>query len=155
MSQEPDIHISTLRQGGDGVDDRVGYMLKRVQAAHRAGLDEQLRPRGLTAPQYALLAALEREPGTSNAELARRAFVTPQTMVRVLEHLEAAGLVVRHPHPGHGRILLASLTAKGARLVAGCHAGAAEVEQRMLAGLGPEQRRQLLDLRVKCAVALG
>jgi hypothetical protein len=29
------------------------------------------------------------------------------------------------------------------------------LEQRMLADLRPEQRRELLDLLVKCAVALG
>jgi DNA-binding MarR family transcriptional regulator len=137
------------------MDDRIGYMLKRVQAALRGRMDEVLGPRGLTAPQYAVLAALQREAGISNAELARRAFVTPQTMVRIVENLEAMGLVSRRAHPSHGRIRPASLTSKGATLVASCHAGVAGLEQRMLADLGPEQRRQLLDLLVKCAVALG
>jgi DNA-binding MarR family transcriptional regulator len=137
------------------MDDRIGYMLKRVQAALRARMDQVLGPRGLTAPQYAVLSALEREPGISNAELARRAFVTPQTMVRIVEHLEALGLVARHAHPSHGRIRPASLTRQGEKRVAGCHAGVAGLEQEMLADLGPEQRRQLLDLLVKCAVALG
>ena len=130
-------------------------MLRRVQAALRVRTDEVLGPHGLTTPQYALLSALERQPGISNAELARRAFVTPQTMVRILATLEARGLVARHPHPSHGRIRPASLTARGARLVAGCHREVADTEQRMLAGLPPEQHRLLLDLLVKCAVALG
>ena len=130
-------------------------MLKRVQASLRTRTDQALGQRGLTTPQYAVLAALEREAGISNAELARRAFVTPQTMVRIVETLEARGLVSRHPHPSHGRIRPASLTPRGARLVAGCHAVVVGMEQRMLADLGPEQRRQLLDLLVTCAVALG
>jgi DNA-binding MarR family transcriptional regulator len=130
-------------------------MLRRVQAALRARLDEVLGPRGLTTPQYAVLSALEQESGISNAELARRAFVTPQTMIRIVGTLEAQGLVARHPHPSHGRIRPASLTSRGARLVAGCHAEVAETEQRMLADLTPEARRQLLDLLVTCAVALG
>jgi DNA-binding MarR family transcriptional regulator len=137
------------------MDDRIGYMLKRVQASLRTRTDEALGPRGLTTPQYAVLAALERQDGICNAELARRAFVTPQTMVRIVETLEARGLVSRQPHPSHGRIRPAWLTPRGARLVAGCHAGVAGTEQRMLAELGPEQRRLLLDLLVKCAVALG
>jgi DNA-binding MarR family transcriptional regulator len=137
------------------MDDRIGYMLKRVQAALRVRTDQALGPRGLTTPQYAVLAALERQAGISNAELARRAFVTPQTMVRIVETLEAMGLVSRQPHPTHGRIRPASLTPGGARRVAGCHAAVAEVERRLLADLAPEQRRQLLDLLVKCAVALG
>ncbi len=137
------------------MDDRIGYMLRRVQAALRARLDEALGPRGLTGPQYAVLSALEREPGISSAELARRAFVTPQTMVRIVGNLEAMGLVARHPHPSHGRILPAALTGKGTRLVASCHDQVARVERRMLADLAEEERRQLLALLLRCAVALG
>jgi len=137
------------------MDDRIGYMLKRVQAALRGRMDEELGPQGLTGPQYAVLSALEREPGLSNAELARRAFVTPQTMVRIVENLEARGLLVRHAHPSHGRLLPASLTRRGERLVAAGHAGVGEVERRMLASLAEEERRQLLDLLLRCAVALG
>ena len=137
------------------MDDRIGYMLKRVQAGLRGRMDEALGPQGLTGPQYAVLSALERAPGLSNAELARRAFVTPQTMVRIVEHLEGSGLLVRHAHPSHGRLLPASLTRRGERLVAAGHAGVAEVEGQMLAGLAEEERRQLLDLLLRCAVSLG
>ncbi len=137
------------------MDDRIGYMLKRVQAALRGQLEQVLQPLGVTAPQYAVLAALARQPGLANAELARRAFVTPQTMVRIVATLEARGLLERTAHPSHGRLLPASLTRKGGRAVAAGQAGVAEVEGRMLAELGEEERRQLLDLLLRCAVALG
>jgi DNA-binding MarR family transcriptional regulator len=39
-----------------------------------------LHEHNATVGQYALLTALDEEPGLSNADLARRAFVTPQTM---------------------------------------------------------------------------
>jgi DNA-binding MarR family transcriptional regulator len=55
------------------MDDRIG---KRVQAGLRSGMDRALETKGLTTPQYAALSALERESGLSNAELARRSFVT-------------------------------------------------------------------------------
>jgi DNA-binding MarR family transcriptional regulator len=38
----------------------------------------------LTTPQYAVLAFLEVEAGDSNAALARRVFVTPQTIQAIL-----------------------------------------------------------------------
>ena len=44
-----------------------------------------LRPHGASLPEYAVLTALAEEPGLSNADLARRAFVTPQTMKQVLQ----------------------------------------------------------------------
>jgi DNA-binding MarR family transcriptional regulator len=137
------------------MDDRIGYMLKRVQAALRGQLEQALQPLGVTAPQYAVLAALARQPALANAELARRAFVTPQTMVRMVASLEAGGLLARTTHPSHGRLLPASLTRKGERLVVAGQAGVAEVEARMLAEVGEEERRQLLDLLLRCAVALG
>jgi DNA-binding MarR family transcriptional regulator len=44
-----------------------------------AGLGEH----GATLAQYAVVTALDEEPGPSNAGLARRASVTPQTMNQV------------------------------------------------------------------------
>jgi hypothetical protein len=69
-------------------DDRIGYLLKRVQFRLRSQMDKVLESKGLTTPQYAVLSFLEHEPGASSAELARRSFVTPQTMIRIVENLE-------------------------------------------------------------------
>ena len=74
---------------------RVGYELKRVQHALRQAMDEALRETGVTTPQYAAMSVLAEEPGLSNARLARRSFVTPQTMNQILARLEASGLVER------------------------------------------------------------
>src|SRR5882757_11100931 len=95
--------------------DSPGYLLKRAQAALHAGMAGALREHGATLAQYAVLAALDEEPGLSNAGLARRAFVTPQTMNQVLRELEQKGWVTRHPHPGHARILQADRPRPAAR----------------------------------------
>lgn len=134
--------------------ERVAYMLKRTQAVLRARMDEVVVPRGLTMPQYAALSALEQEPGISNAELARRSFVTPQTMIKIVAHLEAHGLLTREPHPHHGRVLQTVPTARGRRLVANCYEGALDVERRMLTSLSGQDRAKLLDLLGRCARSL-
>jgi DNA-binding MarR family transcriptional regulator len=136
------------------VDERIGYVLKKVQSALRGQLDQTLAARGLTTPQYAALAELESEPGISNAELARRSFVTPQTMIRIVENLATLGLLSRQPHPTHGRVIKTELTAKGKRLIASCHQGVLEVEQRMCKPLTAVERRQLLGLLTRCAEAI-
>ncbi|HTP49561.1 MAG TPA: MarR family transcriptional regulator [Anaeromyxobacteraceae bacterium] len=136
------------------MDKRIGYLLKRVQAGLRSGMDEVLEAKELTTPQYAVLSALEREPGISNAELARRSFVTPQTMIRIVENLESLGLIGRKAHPTQGRVLMATLTAAGARLVASCHAEVSAVEARMLRHLGATDRETLRKLLERCAAAL-
>jgi DNA-binding MarR family transcriptional regulator len=133
---------------------RPGYLLKRAQAALHAALAGRLREQGVTLAQYAVLTALAEEPGLSNAELARRAFVTPQTMNQVLRELEQRRWVSRHPHPGHGRILQAELTADGRETLAACHRSADAVEDRMLAALSPVQREQLATTLRACIDAL-
>ena len=60
---------------------RLGYVLKIAQHALRLMMDKQLESVGLTTPQYNVLAAVQSEPGISNATLARAAFVTAQSMV--------------------------------------------------------------------------
>lgn len=47
-----------------------------------------LREHGATVAHYDVLAFLDEQPGLSNADLARQAFVTPQSMNQVLRELE-------------------------------------------------------------------
>jgi DNA-binding MarR family transcriptional regulator len=134
--------------------DRPGYLLKRAQTALHAALAGALRGPGATVAQYAVLTALDEEPGLSNADLARRAFVTPQTMNEVLRELEDKHWVTRHPHPGHGRILQASLTPPGRTALAACHQAAGVIEEQMLTPLTPAQRQQLTAALHACIDAL-
>ena len=123
--------------------------MKRVQHALRVKMDGALRELGMTTARYAALSA-GATPGLSGAELARRSFVTPQTMNVILTNLEAAGLVVRRPHPEHGRVLQTYLTEMGEDSVAKAHGLVEAVEGRMLDGLS---RTTGAGYRRRCAVA--
>ena len=131
-----------------------GYLLKRAQDALHAAMAGALREHGATLAQYAVLTALEEEPGLSNAGLARRAFVTPQTMNQVLRELEQKGWVARHPDPGHARILQADLTPAGRTVLRACHRAADAVEEQMLAPLAPGDIQQLAATLRACIEAL-
>ena len=134
--------------------DRPGYLLKRAQAVLHTGMEDALREHNATLAHYAVLAALDEEPGLSNADLARRAFVTPQTMNQVLRELEQKGWVARHRHPGHARILQANLTEVGHAVLQACHRAADVVEVQMLAPLTPAQRQQFTAMLRACIEAL-
>lgn len=131
-----------------------GYLLKRAQATLNAALGGALRSRGATLAQYAVLTALDEEPGLSNAGLARRAFVTPQTMNQVLLELEQKGWVARHPDPANARIRQANLTPPGRTALRACRDAADAVEQQMLAPLAPGDVKQLTALLRACIQAL-
>jgi DNA-binding MarR family transcriptional regulator len=75
-------------------------------------------------------------------------------MNQVLRELESRGWVSRHPHPGHGRILQAELTAAGYQVLGGCHQAVSAVEERMLAGLTPAGREQLAAGLKSCIAGL-
>jgi DNA-binding MarR family transcriptional regulator len=136
------------------VEGRVGYELKRAQQAFCLTADDALRQVGLTNAQYAVLAMLEDEGALSGADLARRCFVTPQTMNQIVASLQARALVERAAHPFHGRILQTSLTDRGRSLLAAAHEQVRAVEARMVAGLSEQERHDLVRLLGACAHAL-
>ena len=72
----------------------------------------------------------------------------------ILTNLEAAGLVERRPHPEHGRVLQAYLTEKGRDLSSEAQGTVVDVEETMLAGLSPEERRRLLEALLSCMDSL-
>lgn len=115
----------------------IGFSLKLAQQALRTHMDAALQQIGLTTPQYAVLTFLEVEPGASNAELARRAFVTPQTMQGILVSLERAGFITRTPHPEHGRIQTTELTASGRAAQKAASGIVFEVEKRLRDAAAP------------------
>ena len=125
------------------VEPRISYVIARLERAVRAQINERLRPHGLTTLQYTTLSVLgSRGQPLSNAQLARRAYMTPQAMIEVLNALEEKGLIRRDPHPNHRRVYPASLTDEGRRVLTVCDASVEVMEEEMLAGLDPAQRER-------------
>jgi DNA-binding MarR family transcriptional regulator len=136
------------------VERQLTYLLRQATMAMRATLRDTLAEVDVSAPQNNVLHLLAAEPGSSPAELARRAYVTPQTMHKLIVELQARGLLELQPRPGHGRILEAQLTEKGHTLLAEVEVRAKAVEDRMTAGLDGKQRQDLLDLLQHCVDTL-
>ena len=120
-----------------------GYLVKRAQSVIHLALEEIVTKHGLGIPHYVVLTLLAETPGLPNAELARKAFVTPQSMNEVLKQLEAHGLVERHPSQSNARILKAHLTHAGEKKWRSVHDGVQELEERLLRGLTQEEVRVL------------
>lgn len=136
-------------------EPRISYVIARLERAVRARINERVRPHGLTTLQYTTLSVLgSRDGALSNAQLARRAYMTPQAMIEVLNALEEKGLVRRDPHPNHRRVYPASLTDEGVRVLAECDANVEAMEEEMLAGLGPDERATFHQWLTDCVRAL-
>lgn len=132
----------------------IGYALKMAQQALRNRMDAGLRDIGLTTPQYAVLNFLKDEPGASNATLARRAFVTPQTMQAILVALERAGFIARTAHPEHGRVQQTELTKSGRQALQAATAIVAEAEGRLREASAPLDPQTVAAVLMRLAEAL-
>src|SRR6202012_3569015 len=111
------------------------YLLKRVELAVRARIDEIVRPAGLTTNQYTALTVLERHDDMSSAQLARQSFVTAQSMADLITTLQGRGLIERHRDRADRRRLVVSLTVKGRLLLDRHRDEVAALEGDMIAGL--------------------
>jgi len=120
-----------------------GYLVKRAQSLINLSLEEIVSKHGLGIPHYVVLAMLAETPGLPNAELARKAFVTPQSMNEALQQLEASGLVERQASPSNARILNAQLTQTGEKKWRSVNDDVLDLEGRLLLGLSRDEVRAL------------
>src|ERR1700677_5070755 len=123
-------------------EEMSGYLIKRAQAAIHVCLEEIVSAHGLGIPQFVVLSFLAETPGLANADLARRAFVTPQSMNEVIKQLESTGLVERRQNPTNARILNAYLTRDGTRKRSAVSGQVRAAEARLVSGLTSDPRQR-------------
>lgn len=117
------------------VRNQVGFLVKRLQQALRAQMDAVLSDTGLTISQYAVLAHLRETPGLSNAELARRSFVTAPTMIRIVQDLESMEYLSRSKNVNHQKVVDMTLTKAGKKALDLCDSKVAMIQKKMVSGL--------------------
>ncbi len=119
------------------------YLVGRVDRIVRRALEALVEDQGVSVVGYTAMSVLASRPGLSNAELARRSFVTAQGMSQTLTSLAADGLIRRTPASDNRRVQRVELTDRGQRVVEVCTARVAAYESDLLAVLSPGQRTEL------------
>ncbi len=128
---------------GDLRHSTVLYLIKQVELAIRAQIDEAVGGYGLTALQYTSLTVLARHPGMTSAQLARNSFVRIQTMAQHLSSLEERNLIRRVRDPNIRRQVLVFLSEEGQRVLANLAEPISQIESRMLADFTPTDAARL------------
>jgi len=121
----------------------LAYLVGRLDHVLSQRLRESLVPMGLTVPQYTALSVFRAHGSLSNAQLATRTMISPQSANEMVKQMEARDWIARRPDPAHGRIIQISLTPAGEAILRECDLLVAEVENLMFAELGKEERAQL------------
>lgn len=121
----------------------LAYLVGRLDHVLNKRLRDSLAPFGLTVPQYTALSMFRAQGSLSNAQLAERAMVTPQSANEMVKVMEARGWIERNPDPTHGRIIQISLTDEGHAILRKCDAAVLTVELIMFPDLQDQERTQL------------
>jgi MarR family transcriptional regulator for hemolysin len=117
------------------LEDDFLVLLYDVARQMRTVTDQKAREHESTRAQCIILARLERQPGLSQNELAAIAEVAPITVARLVDRLEAQGLVERCTDPNDRRIWRLRLTKAAEPLLRDTKRYRAEVRALMTKGI--------------------
>lgn len=124
----------------------LGFLVHDVARLLRKRLEQRARAAGigLTRAQWQVLAYLARSEGLNQASLAHLLEIEPITLVRLIDRLEAMGLVERRPDPRDRRQRNLFLTEKARPELARIRALGAEVREEALTGIDRAGRERLM-----------
>jgi len=121
------------------------YVIKQLELALRPYIDGACAAAGMTTAQYTALTVLDRRPGITSSELARRSFVRAQTMAQTMDPMLEEGLVRREQDPQHARRLLLFLTDKGRAAMAEAEPRVRELEKLLMSDFTEEEGEAFAD----------
>ena len=128
----------------------VGYLLVQVMKAHRKMAETGLNDFGLHVGQELILLQLYEQDGMTQSELADVLCVEAPTVTKVLQRMEAAGLIERRQDSDDARVSRVYLMPKSRQLIEPLRGLWAEVEQKTIKGLSEPEvlllRRILLQI---------
>lgn len=96
----------------DEASSMIDAAFRFERAVTRIG-NTRLRPWSMTLSSYTALRILADQPHLTLAQLARRCYVRPQTLTRMVSQLESRGFVSRDVHPESERALSLQVTEEG------------------------------------------
>jgi len=135
MNQKPARKTSTPKG--------IAYLFGRLDHLLNRQLGRAVAPFDITVAQYTALSVLRRHGQMSNARLAERSMVSPQSANGIIKSMQHKGWVQRESATTHGRIIHLGLTPAGCALLKQCDAAVAQVERSMLAGLSDTEQTTL------------
>jgi DNA-binding MarR family transcriptional regulator len=131
----------------------VGLAATRFHRSMKNAVDAALEPFGLTGAEYGALLFVDRNPGTSNADLARFLIITPQALGRITARMQNQGVLTRNAEDSVGRRQPLSLTAVGVTALRRAEPHVESAQQALLNPLSPAQQQSFLRALDLCAAS--
>jgi len=133
----------------------VGQLIYRVRAAQMSALDQELSqdpdlaPLEISAAQYTIISVLAKRGVDSAAQLCKDLSYDAGAMTRMIDRLEAKGLVDRRRCPEDRRLMKLELTEAGLAALPKLRACSVRVLNRLLRGFSLAEARQIEGFMVR------
>ncbi|MFC7405715.1 MarR family winged helix-turn-helix transcriptional regulator [Georgenia alba] len=139
---------------GSPAPARLNYTANRLARAFNRAAENTALANGVTLAQLLMIQVLGEGVPLSNAQLARRTFVSSQAAHIVLTELIAQGLVEYRDHPTNRRVRLARLTEAGWAVLDRCTQELVAVEDELQRRLGTAPGDSLTEILTHTADVL-
>ncbi len=140
--------------GREVLNESVFHLLRVALQEHTALWTERVAAdpaAECTKPQYAVLRAVEADPGLDQASAAQFAGSDKATVAALIERLEGRGLIRREVDPLDRRRRKLYLTRQGESLLAAVGPVVIDLNQKLLSRLSPAEQADLVTLLRKLA----
>lgn len=135
-----------MSENGSGAmlaTDELYYILNRLSRSMNRAVDDIAWQNGVTLAEFNVLLVLAEGSPLSSAQLARRAFVTPQSSHQVVSVLISRDLIETVQHPTDGRVKLARLTDAGWTMINAARVALHSMQERAMSALPDADRERL------------
>jgi MarR family transcriptional regulator for hemolysin len=124
-------------------DQSLGFLLADAARVMRRSFERRSNPYGLSTAQWRLLVILGRDGPSSQSHLAETLDIEPISVSRLIDRMEAAGWVARHPNPADRRARIIMATARAQQIHTRIREISEQIYDDALATLGDAEREIL------------
>ena len=133
-------------------EESLGWLIKRITGSIVSMADRHMGPLGLTHAQWAPLLHLRLQGPGPVATLATELNIGPGALTRLLDRLEAKGLVRRERSSEDRRVVIVTMTEQGQQATAEVPAVLSDIFNQLLSGFTREEWRSLVSMLQRLAI---
>jgi DNA-binding MarR family transcriptional regulator len=122
------------------------YLIRRLQMISTALVAEEFEGEDMPVSQWAVLTILEQHPEIDQSHLSEIVSIDKTNTGRLVDQLEAKGLVERRPHESDRRVWMLRCTPLGQKIRKRLRPRALATQERLLSCLKPADRELFIDL---------
>jgi DNA-binding MarR family transcriptional regulator len=129
------------------------YLIRRLHMICTAIVAEALEDEDMPVSQWAVLTIIENHPGIDQSRLAEVVAIDKTNTGRLVDQLEAKGLVERRSNDSDRRVWKIRCTPLGHKIRRRLRPRALATQERLLSCLKPAQRELFIDLMLQVVMA--